>query len=94
MDINRWKGLEDKYNRILQAGYAFKKGTEHADHAEMDETKKIQVWNSYMKNWKKQGWSISKLNECENVTLRMGDLTKIYVMNSWCGCVNEQSDKN
>jgi hypothetical protein len=93
MEINNWKGIENYYNEILRDGYAFQKGTEHLHHAEKDETKKEIIWDMNLKKWSEEGWSISQQVKCENITLVKGALTRQYVMNNWCGCVDEETAK-
>lgn len=89
MEINRWKGLEDQYDKMLKDGYAYKKEVEHLDHSEMDEIKKENLWDMYLEKWREEGWSIGKEIRCENITLVKGDSSKRFAMNVWCGCVNE-----
>jgi hypothetical protein len=47
----------------------------------------------HLEKWGKEGWSISQQVKCENITLVKGTLTKRYVMNNWCGCVDEETAK-
>jgi len=93
MEINRWKGLENQYNKILKDGYAFKKETEHLHHSEMDEAQKEKKWNMHIEKWIKEGWLTSQEMRCEWITLTRDNVKITFVMNVWCGCISEQTAK-
>ena len=90
MEINRWTGLTNYYNEMLRDGYAFKKGTEHLHHKQMDEASKIKVWDMHLNEWAKEGWTIVEEVKCENILLNKDGIQAVFKMNNWCGCVNEK----